>query len=315
MTMHQHNHHHKEESWGKRLVASMIMNLIIPAVQIYGGILSGSMALISDALHNLSDFITLVINYAALIIGKRGPTLKHTFGYKRVEIFATLLSVALLYGAAFYIAVEAWQRFREPQHIAGQTVIWIALFGFVGNMLSALLLHTGSKVYLNMKSAFLHMLADAATSLGVVALGILWIFKPWYWLDPLFSWFIVAIILYSGWGLIKDSFLILMNATPPGIDLEAIQKTLESIDGIREIHDLHVWNPSAESIALAVHITVPDQMLGKVDELAGEVRTVLAAKFKIAHPTLQFESNSCNRGQLLCCTPDNGHKDHDHEHE
>lgn len=239
--------------------------------------------------------------------------MKHTFGYKRVEIFATLISVALLYGAAFYIAVEAWQRFREPQHIAGQMVIWIALFGFVGNTLSALLLHAGSKVNLNMKSAFLHMLADAATSLGVVALGILWIFKPWYWLDPLFSWFIVAIILYSGWGLIKDSFLILMNATPPGIDLEAIQKTLESIDGIREIHDLHVWNPSAESIALAVHITVPDQMLGKVDELAGEVRTVLAAKFKIDHPTLQFESNSCNHGQLLCCTPDNGHSDHEHE--
>lgn len=313
MTTHQHNHHHKEESWGKRLVASMVMNLIIPAVQIYGGILSGSMALISDALHNLSDFITLVINYAALIIGKRGPTLKHTFGYKRVEIFATLISVALLYGAAFYIAVEAWQRLREPQHIAGQMVIWIALFGFVGNLLSALLLHAGSKVNLNMKSAFLHMLADAATSLGVVALGILWIFKPWYWLDPLFSWFIVAIIFYSGWGLIRESFLILMNATPPGIDLEAIQKTLESIDGIREIHDLHVWNPSAESIALAVHITVPDQMLGKVDELADEVRTVLAAKFKIDHPTLQFESNSCNHGQLLCSAPDNDHKDHEHE--
>ena len=157
------------------------------------------------------------------------------------------------------------------------------------------------------------MLADAATSLGVVALGILWIFKPWYWLDPLFSWFIVAIILYSGWGLIKGSFLILMNATPPGIDLEEIQKTLESIDGIREIHDLHVWNPSAESIALAVHITVPDQMLGKVDELAGEVRMVLAAKFKIDHPTLQFESNSCNHGQLLCRAPDNGRRDHEHE--
>jgi cobalt-zinc-cadmium efflux system protein len=315
MTTHQHNHNHsqKEASWGKRLVASMIMNLIIPAVQIYGGILSGSMALISDALHNLSDFIALVINYAALIIGKRGPTVKHTFGYKRVEIFATLISVALLYGAGFYIAVEAWQRFREPQPITGQMVIWIALLGFVGNILSALLLHAGSKVNLNMKSAFLHMLTDAATSLGVVALGILWLFKPWYWLDPLFSWLIVAMILYGGWGLLKDSILILMNATPPGIDLEAIQKSLESLDGIREIHDLHVWNPSSDSIALAVHITVPDQMLGRVDELAVRVRTVLAAEFKIDHPTLQFESNSCNHGQLLCSVPENGHQNHRHD--
>ena len=314
MSTHQHsNHNNTEASWGKRLIVSMVMNLIIPIVQIYGGIIAGSMALISDALHNLSDFISLVINYAALIIGKRGPTVKHTFGFKRVEIFATLISVAMLYGAGFYIAVEAWHRFSEPQPIAGQFVIWIALFGFVGNIISALMLHAGSKENLNMKSAFLHMLTDAFTSLGVVALGIVWLFKSWYWLDPLFSWIIVAMILYSGWGLLKDSILILMNATPHGIDLEEIQKTLEAIDGIKEIHDLHVWNPAAESIALAVHITVPDQMLGKVDELAQEVRLILSEKFKIGHPTLQFESNTCNNGQLLCGVPENEHKHHHHD--
>ncbi|MEI6610935.1 MAG: cation diffusion facilitator family transporter [Deltaproteobacteria bacterium] len=314
MPTHQHsNHHNTETSWGKRLVVSMVMNLIIPVVQIYGGIIAGSMALISDALHNLSDFISLVINYAALIIGKRGPTVKHTFGFKRVEIFATLISVALLYGAGFYIAVEAWHRFQEPQPIAGQFVIWIALFGFVGNIISALMLHAGSKENLNMKSAFLHMLTDAFTSLGVVALGIVWLFKPWYWLDPLFSWIIVAMILYSGWGLLKDSILVLMNATPQGIDLQEIQKELEAIDGIKEIHDLHVWNPAAESIALAVHITVPDQMLGKVDELAQEVRLILSEKFKIDHPTLQFESITCNNGQLLCGIAESGHKHHHHD--
>lgn len=312
MSAHAH-HHHTEKSWGRRLLASMAMNLLIPAAQIYGGILSGSMALISDALHNLSDFISLVINYAALIIGKRGPTLKHTFGFKRVEIFATLISVVLLYGAAFYIAIEAWQRFRNPQPITGQLVIWIALLGFAGNILSALLLHAGSKVNLNMKSAFLHMLSDAATSLGVAFLGILWLFKPWYWLDPLFSWLIVAMILYSGWGLIKDSVLILMNATPPEIDLEEIQKALKAIEGIKEIHDLHVWNPSSESIALAVHITVPDQMLSRVDEIAMRVRKCLSGEFNIDHPTLQFESSGCNDGELLCRIRGNSHQHH-HKH-
>jgi len=306
------NHHHDEASWGKRLLASMLMNLLIPAVQIYGGILSGSMALISDALHNLSDFVSLVINYAALIIGKRGPTLKHTFGLKRVEIFATLISVSILYGAAFFIAVEAWQRLHHPQPISGQLVIWIAFIGFAGNILSALLLHAGSKVNLNMRSAFFHMLADAATSLGVAALGVLWMFKPWYWLDPLFSWLIVVMIFYSGWGLVKDSVLILMNATPPGIDLTEIQKALTDIEGISDIHDLHVWNPASESIALAVHITVPDQMLGRVDELAQKVRTILSDRFGIDHPTLQFESNSCNGGELLCRVPVNGHRNHKH---
>jgi len=313
LSTHQHNHSHEEASWGKRLVVSMIMNLIIPVVQIYGGIISGSMALISDALHNLSDFISLVINYAALAIGRRSPTHQQTFGYKRVEIFATLVSVGLLYGTGFYIAIEAWHRFRNPQPIAGQLVIWIALLGFAGNIISALMLRSGSKVNLNMKSAFLHMLSDAATSLVVAILGVVWIFKPWFWLDPAFSWLIVGMILFSGWGLLKDSILILMNATPPGISLQDIQKALESLEGVKEIHDLHVWNPSAESIALAVHITVPDQMLGKVDKLAERVRTVLADKFKIDHPTLQFESNTCNDGQLLCCIADNGNGKHNHD--
>jgi cobalt-zinc-cadmium efflux system protein len=284
----------------------MVINLIIPIVQIWGGIVSGSMALISDALHNLSDFVSLVINYAALLIGRRGPTHKQTFGYKRVEIFATLISVAILYAAGVYIAIEAWHRFFSPQPISGQIVIWIALFGFAGNIFSALILHSGAKVNLNMKSAFLHMLADAATSLAVVALGIIWLFKPWYWLDPVLSWLIVAIIIYSGWGILKDSFLILMNATPPGMNLTEIKNTLEAIEGIGEIHDLHVWNPSAESIALAAHITVPNQMLGKVDELAQKVRTILLKKFKIDHPTIQFESSTCQNGGLLCNIADKG---------
>ena len=303
MSTHQHQHHnHEGTSWGKRLVISMIMNLIIPAVQIYGGIISGSMALISDALHNLSDFVSLVINYAALLLGRRGPTHQQTFGYKRVEIFATLISVGLLYGTGFYIAIEAWHRLFNPQPIAGQLVIWIALLGFAGNFISALMLRAGSKVNLNMKSAFLHMLSDAATSLIVAILGFVWLYKPWFWLDPVFSWLIVAMILFSGWGLIKDSILILMNATPPGIDLHDIQKSLESIDGIKEIHDLHVWNPSAENIALAVHITVPDQMLSTVDELAEKIRHLLYEKFRINHPILQFEFNSCDKAELLCGT-------------
>ena len=310
MSTHLHHHTDTQASWGRRLLTAIVINLLIPIVQIWGGIVSGSMALISDALHNLSDFISLVINYAALLIGRRAPTHKQTFGYKRVEIFAALVSVAILYATAIYIAIEAWQRFIAPRAISGQIVIWIALLGFAGNLFSALILHSGAKVNLNMKSAFLHMMTDAATSLAVVALGVLWLYKPWYWLDPVLSWLIVALIIYSGWGILKDSFLILMNATPPGINLAEIKNTLEAIEGISEIHDLHVWNPSAESIALAAHVTVPDQMLGKVDELAEKVRTVLWQKFKIGHPTLQFESSACQNGGLLCSIAKNGNNHH-----
>ena len=305
-----HSHRHdQEKSRGRRLLVSIVINFLIPVVQIAGGIVSGSMALISDAVHNLSDFVSLIINYAALIIGRRQPTLRHTFGFKRVEIFATLISVALLYGAAFYIAAEAWHRIFTPRPISGRLVIWIALLGFAGNMFSAGLLRAGAKVNLNMKSAFLHMLADAATSLGVVTLGIIWMFKPWYWLDPVFSWLIVAMIVYGGWGLIRESFLILMNATPSGMNLEEIRDALEDLDGITKIHDLHVWKLSSDSIALAVHITVPDQMLGRVDELADRVRAMLAGRFNVDHPTLQFECNSCNDGQLLCLAGRSPHQD------
>ena len=264
-----HNH---EISWGRRLIATMVMNLIIPAVQIYGGIVSGSMALISDALHNLSDFTSVLISYSALRIGQREPTLRHTFGYKRLEVFAAVFNVALLFGAGLYITVEGWHRLRNPQPIQGNLVILIASIAFLANMMSTLMLRPGAQENLNIRSAFLHMLTDTLTSLGVAILGIIWIFKPWYWLDPVVSWVIVVLILYSGWDILKDAFGILMNATPPGIDLHAIQQEIEAVDGVEEIHHLHVWNIATEGVALIAHVVVQDQMLSKVDDIAAQIR-------------------------------------------
>jgi cobalt-zinc-cadmium efflux system protein len=298
---HHHEHHqHTEASWGKRLIVTMILNLVIPIIQIYGGIVSGSMALISDALHNLSDFASVLVSYGALRLGQQGPTMKQTFGYKRVEVLASLFNVALLYGVGIYIAIEGYHRLLNPEVIRGNLVIPIALGAFIANAVSTLLLQAGAKVNTNMRSAFLHMLTDTLTSLAVAALGVVWIFRPWYWLDPIVSWIIVAMIFYGGWGLLKEGLLILMNATPPGIDLEEIQKALVSINGVQEIHDLHVWNPSPESIALAAHITVPDQLLSRVNEIATEVKTLLLCNFKIDHPILQFEVEGCGENGLLC---------------
>jgi len=187
-----HHHDHPETSWGRRLIATMIMNLIIPAVQIYGGILSGSMALISDALHNLMDFVSVLISYAALRLGRRGPSLEQTFGYKRLEVLGALLNVALLFGASFYILVESWGRLLDPQPIKGNIVIWAALIGFAANLISTMMLRSGARVNLNMRGAFLHMLTDALTSLGVAVLGVVWLYRPWYWLDPVISSMIIA---------------------------------------------------------------------------------------------------------------------------
>ncbi|MFH0786468.1 MAG: cation diffusion facilitator family transporter, partial [Pseudomonadota bacterium] len=210
-----HHNHNSETSWGNRLFITMVMNLIIPAVQVVAGIMAGSMALISDALHNLSDFASILISYIALKIGKRGPTPSLTFGYRRVEVMAAVFNVALLFGAALFITVEGWIRLRNPAAIQGNLVIWAALLGVAANGISTWMLHAGAKENLNMRGAFLHMLTDALTSLGVAILGLIWLFRPWYWLDPIVSWVIVALILYSGWGILKEALRILMNATPP----------------------------------------------------------------------------------------------------
>ena len=292
-----------EASLGKRLVVTMVMNLIIPAVQIFVGVMAGSMALISDALHNLGDFTSVLISYVAFRIGQRGPTFKHTFGYKRLEVFAAVFNVALLYGIGFYIAIEGWKRLQNPQFIHGQLVIWGAFVGFLANATSTLMLRSGARVNLNIRGAFLHMLSDALTSFGVFILGIVWIYRPWYWLDPIVSWIIVAIILVSGWDTFKKSFFILMNATPEGIDIGTIQRDIEAIDGIKEVHHLHAWNMSSERVALAAHIIVPDQTLSKVDELAAKVRELLFCRFKIDHPVLQVETRPYEAASLLCCPP------------
>jgi cobalt-zinc-cadmium efflux system protein len=301
-------HHHQPVSLGKRLLVTMILNLLIPAVQLVGGLLSGSMALVSDAVHNFSDFTSLLISYVALRMGERQPTVSQTFGYKRLEVLAALLNVTLLYSVAGFIAIEGWQRLLAPQPISGSLVVAIALVGLLGNSFSTFLLRAGAKSNINIRSSFLHMLSDTLTSLGVVVLGVIWLYKPWYWLDHLFSWIIVALIFYGGWGILRETYQILMNATPPGINVREVKRAVESLEGIREMHHIHVWTLSPSRAALAAHIIVDDQMLSSVDGLVVRVRELLECRFGIDHPTLQFETRSQAGTSLLCCpTEKNAH--------
>ena len=284
----------------KNLFFAIVINGGIVAFEIVFGLLIQSMALISDAVHNLSDIAAMGFSYWAEKVSGRPANERKTYGYHKIEFIAAFVNSLVLSVAIAFILWEALGRLTAPPAIPGREMLWVAVIAFAGNGAAAFLLRKLSSRNLNMKSAFLHMLADAATSLGVVVLGIIWMFKPWYWLDPVFCWLIVAMILYGGWDLIKESVLILMNATPSGMDLEEVRKALESLDGIEKIHDLHIWRLSSESIALAVHITVPDQMLTRIDELADRVRTMLFDKFNIDHPTLQFECNSCRDGKFDC---------------
>ena len=306
--VHEGKHHHIDsiDTVGFRLLITLMLNFIIPVIQVIGGVYAHSMALISDATHNFSDFTAVLISYVGYRVGLRGASAQHTFGYWRAEIMAALLNVLILVGASAYIVYEACQRLFNPETVSGLVVVWIAGVGVIGNGLSAWLLHKDAKHSLNVRGAFLHMLGDLLASLAVVFSGIIFIFKPWYWLDPVISLLIVYFILKNCWGILKESGAILMNATPPGIDIEEVKETLEQIPGVCGVHYLHAWNLSSSSIAFSCHIVVSDQPVSDTENLAKTIRETLFDRFGIDHPILQFETSQCGNGSTLCEISGNG---------
>jgi len=303
-----HLHHYAQgphsvefhETTGSRLLMTLAINLLIPAAQVAGGVLSHSMALISDAIHNFSDFTALLIAYVAYRMGKKGASPQNTFGYKRAEILGAVVNVALLAAASAFILYEAFERFRQPEPVIGRIVIYMAGVGILGNGLSAWLLHRDSKNSLNVRGAFLHMVGDMLTSVLVLINGVILIFRPWYWLDPLLSLLIVVFILKTCWTILKEATGILMNATPKDLDLGAIQETLQAIPGVCGVHYLHAWNVSSTSIAFSCHVEVPDQPLSLTESLSKKIRYELFHRYGIDHPVLQFETAQCGNGGMLC---------------
>jgi len=304
----KHQHIDSIDSTGFRLLITLMLNFIIPVIQVIGGLYANSMALISDATHNFSDFTAVLISYVGYRIGQRRPSAQHTFGYWRAEIMAALLNVAILVGASVYIVYEASQRLFNPETVTGLVVVWIAGVGVIGNGLSAWLLHKDAKHSLNVRGAFLHMLGDLFTSVAVLVGGIVLIFKPWYWLDPVLSLLIVYFIMKNCWGILKEASGILMNATPAGIDIEEVKETLEQIPGVCGVHYLHAWNLSSSSIAFSCHIVVLDQPVSNTENLAKTIRETLLNRFDIDHPILQFETSQCGNGTILCEISGNGPK-------
>ncbi len=295
-----HHHTHIAETSGTRLLFTLLLNFIIPVTQVIGGIFAHSVALISDAAHNFSDFTAILISYIAYRIGKRGATPQATFGYTRAEILAALLNVALLFSAVVFILYEAYERFRRPEPVSGGLVMGLAGVGIVGNGLSAWLLYKDSKHSLNIRGAFLHMLGDLLTSIAVFINGFVLLFKPWYWLDPLLSILIVAFILKNCWSILREATSVLMNATPKGLDIKEIKHFLEEMPEVRGVHYIHAWNVSSESIAFSCHIEVDDQAVSQTEMLGECIRYELFHRFGIDHPVLQFETSKCGNGGLLC---------------
>ena len=293
-------HHHGANLAGGRLLFTMVINLVIPAIQVVGGLRAGSMALLSDAAHNFSDFTAVFIAWVANRIGQRGASAGNTFGYRRAEILAALINVAILTAAAAFILYEAFERLLHPEPVTAPLVIIIACVGIAGNGLSAWLLHRDAAHSLNIRGAFLHMIGDLLTSVVVAANGVVLLYKPWYWLDPLLSLLITLFIVKNCWGILREATGILMDATPIGINVEQVRDSLERLPGILGVHYLHAWNVCSSSIAFSCHVVVPDQSLSDIEPLSGRIREQLFRGFGIDHPVLQFETTPCGEAGTYC---------------
>jgi cobalt-zinc-cadmium efflux system protein len=284
-----HDHDNKAENYNRSFAFGVILNIAFVAIEAIYGIFADSLALIADAGHNLSDVVSLLLAWGASLLATKAATEKRTYGYKKATVMASLISAILLLVALGGITWEAIGRFSFPKPVEGMTVIVVAAIGVVINTLTALLFVKGQKHDLNLRGAFLHMAADAGVSLGVVAAGILIIFKGWLWIDPVVSLIIVAIILIGTWGLFRDSINYAMDAVPDSIDIPAIRNYLMSFDCVNRIHDLHVWPLSTTEIALTVHIVVNNDSLD--NNFLRNLQQHLHDNFGIEHSTIQIETS------------------------
>lgn len=285
-----HVHIHKHEVKSENLVISIVLNLVITIAQLVGGIISGSLALISDALHNFSDVLSLVFSLIAHKLSRRKASIDHTFGYKRAELIAAFVNASTLVIVAFILIYGAVERFITPKPIASDLVIWLALLGIVVNGLSVLFLKKDADHNLNMKSAYLHLLTDMMASVAVLVGGLLIKYLGWFWVDSLMTIFIAVYLIYVGWDLLIKSTKMLMLFTPDEIDIKEIVREVHKIEGAGKLHHIHVWHLNEEELHLEAHLDCPENFtLTQFDEILHKIETVLFQKFGINHITIQPE--------------------------
>ena len=283
-----HGHSHAPASFDRAFLIGIALNTGFVIAEAAYGFIANSLALLADAGHNLSDVLGLLLAWVAASLAKRRPSARFTYGMKRTPILASLANAMLLLVASGAIVLEAVRRFSDPAPVAEATVIWVALVGIVINGVTALGFMAGRKNDLNIRGAFLHMVADAVVSLGVVVSGVVILYTGWQWLDPAVSIVIALVIVAGTWSLLKESINLSLDAVPARIDRRAIERYLKGLPGVSEVHDLHIWAMSTTEVALTAHLVRPGATLD--DGLLARACTDLSTRFGIGHATLQIES-------------------------
>ncbi len=283
-------HNHDTESMGdKRLTAAIGVNVLLTLAQIIGGSISGSLSLIADALHNLTDATSLGIALFARKFGRRPPDKFKTFGYKRAEIIAALINLTTLIIIGFYLIYQAIWRFVEPEEIEGWIVVIIAGIALCVDVITATLTYTMSKKSMNIKAAFLHNVSDALASVGVLIAGTLILLYGWYWTDTLLTLIIAGYVLWQGFAMLPKTIHLLMEGTPEHLSIDEVIESMELVEGVENVHHTHIWQLDENLNALEAHVIVNSNELSQIEEIKSALKKLLCDRFEIGHSTLEFE--------------------------
>ena len=299
--MSEHHHHHAAS--GKNLFITILLNIIITLSQIIGGLLSGSLALLSDALHNFSDVLALVIAYAANRLAARPGTESRTFGYKRAEILAALFNGSVLIGIAVFLIVESLHKLYHPEAVNSAWVIGLGLLSIFLNAASVLLVKGDAEESINIRAAYLHLLTDVMTSIAVVGGGLLMYYFHLFWVDPLISMLIALYLIRASLELLGESTAILMQFTPEALKVEEIARVIDTLPAVANIHHIHLWSLDDHEIFLEAHIDFRENLpLQEVTGVITAIETLLEERFGVTHTTLQAEYRRCDDKRLIAGT-------------
>lgn len=297
---HSGHHHHHHISSGKNLVISVILNLSITVVQIIGGILSNSLSLLSDALHNLSDGVALWLALVAEKLSNKDANNQQTFGYKRAQIISAFINSFLLLFICSYLFYEAYHRIMKPEVVDGKLLVFVATFGLLANLISVLLLHKSKDDNINIRAAYLHLLGDTLSSVAVIIGGIFIIYFDWYLIDPILTILIGLYIIREAYFVFLETINILMQTKPSNIDMNEVVKEINNFQQIKNVHHIHLWNLDDKDIHFECHLDLNEDLkLSQIDKIRREIEEMLIHKFKINHITIQVEFNCCDEKQLI----------------
>lgn len=293
----KHSHHYKKD---RNLVISILLNILITGAQIIGGVVSGSLALLSDALHNFSDVISLIVTYVASKLSRQKASFHRTFGYKRAEILAAFINASTLVIIAILLIIEAFKRFQHPEPIKTTLVIWLAVIAIVANGFSVILLKKDAQHNLNMRSAYLHLLTDMLASVAVLIGGLLMTFYEWYWVDSVLTFLIALYLIWVGFDLLIKSSKMLMLFTPDHIDIKDVVRAVHQLPKVNRLHHVHIWGLNDDELHLEAHLEFKEDIsLSEFDQILHDIENLLHEQFEINHVNIQPEYNKQDPKEII----------------